>query len=185
MNGSFVRIVLIFAACSVGAVAHVSIRGLPWTPDLKKIEARDDRKKEVNEEHEKMRATMGVTLEEFQSLIAQGAVVIDARPASEFEKSHLLIDAVPPVLNVEPQNADANLGRLTQLLGQQFVFYCTSETCELAEELFVALRPHGFTEVKIFFPGWEAIQKAGMPTISGPDTWTGFDTPVVETLEEE
>lgn len=180
MLAAISRVLIILAACGVGAVAHVSIRGLSWTPDMKKVQQRDERKQSVDKEHEKFRATMGVSLEEFQTLISQGAVVIDARPQTEFEKEHLRTESMPPVLNVEPQNVVPNLERLNQLLGMQFVFYCTSETCELAEELFVELRPYGFTDVKIFFPGWEGIKKSSLPTMSGPDTWTGFDAPPAE-----
>jgi len=175
MNSAVFRVVLITCVSFAGGAVHATLRGLPWAPDLKKVEERKERKEAVRGQHEELRAALGISLDEFKTAIAGGSVIIDARPASEFAKGHLAVESVPPVLNIEPQMVDQNLARLMQLVGQPIVLYCTSDHCDLAEELFVALKPHGFEGMKIFFPGWEGIQKAGLPTRAGADTWKGFD----------
>jgi hypothetical protein len=60
--------------------------------------------------------------------------------------------------------------------GQPILIYCTSDTCELGEELYLQLEKNGFFEMKIYFPGWEGLAKAGAKPASGPDTWTTADS---------
>ena len=175
MSAVALRLLLIVCVSFAGGAVHATLRGLPWAPDLKQVELRKERKDAVRGQHQELRSTVGITLDEFKAAMSNGTIIIDARPASEFAKGHLAIDSVPPVLNIEPQTVDQNLTRLMQLVGQPIVLYCTSDHCELAEELYVALKPHGFEDMKIFFPGWEGIEKAGLPTRTGADTWQGFD----------
>lgn len=174
---SLVRIAaMLGASIALGAVQS-AVRGHPWIPNVASVRERLAGKSELAARHAELRATVGVTFEEFQRGIAEGAVVIDARPAAEFEKGHLAIDGPVPVLNVEPaiEAFQRNLDRLLPLQGMPILIYCTSETCELGEELYIQLERAGFFDMKIYFPGWEGLVKAGVPTRSGPDTWTAAD----------
>ncbi len=166
----------ILLASVVLATVHAAARGLSWTTDAAALEKKLERGDAVQQRHAELRATVGVTLEEFVSLIDAGAVVIDARPREEFEKAHLSIESYPPVLNVEPERIDQHLERLFSLQGQTIVLYCTSLTCELAEELYIAMESYGFSGMKIYFDGWEGIVEAQLPTASGPDVWTGYES---------
>ena len=130
------------------------VRDVPWLPDLK---ARDE-----------FRASVGVTLDEFLTLIDEGAIVIDTRPPSEFEEGHL--DAPQTfVLNVPADEFDLHFPRLSELAGCQFVLYCSSEACDLAEEVYFAMAHAGFepADLHVYFPGWEGIVEAGLETAEG------------------
>lgn len=165
MFASLLRI-LVIVGVSVGA-GLIRARDLPWKPDVQAIE-----KKQSFDEW--VRGNRSLTLNEFLNKIDQGAVVIDARPADAYEAGHLLLQTEPPVLNVPPEDFEANVNRLMELLGLPLVLYCTSNTCDYAEELYSSLQGLGFVDIWIYFPGWEGIVEAGLPTATGPDTWTGF-----------
>ncbi len=166
---SVLRIALLLAISSLAATGWVSYRGLKWIPDAQSILAR---KAEIAS----VRKDRGISLEKFKEMIAQGAIVIDARPRSEFVKSHLAIESYPPVLNIEPNDVQNNQGRLETLLqlGQPIVLYCTSSECDLAEELYANLNAMdaSFADAVIYVPGWDGILKAKLPVTSGPDTFT-------------
>lgn len=174
MQSAF-RILALLLLSAAAAAVHVPIRGLSWKPDVAAIEKKQELRSHVNERHAELRRTVGIDLDAFKELIDAGAVVIDARPRSDFEKQHLSIPSYPPVLNVEPEHVDRNLDRLYQLQGQPIVLYCTASDCELAEELYVAMESFGLSGMKIYFPGWEGILAAGLPTENGPDEWIGYE----------
>ncbi|MBW7905004.1 MAG: rhodanese-like domain-containing protein [Phycisphaerae bacterium] len=167
------RIAVILVASSAVGAGVAQWRGLPWIPDRAEIERKDA----AAERSAALRARHGVDLATFRDLIASGAIVIDARPAGEFEKGHLLIESYPPVLNVDAERAAYQRDRLEQLHGQPIVIYCTSLDCHLAEELMIELEQLGFDldMIRLFPEGWEGLLKAGLPTTSGPDTWKGYD----------
>jgi rhodanese-related sulfurtransferase len=171
------RVALIVGVSAVVAAGYATVRGLPWMPDLEAIRKKDERRERVRQQKAEIRTRHGVTIEQFKQLISSGAVIIDARPAEEFERAHLANESYPPVLNVEPDKVLSQLHRLMQLHGQTIVLYCTSTDCELAEELLIELEALQFDlgDIWIFIPGWEGIVAAGLPTTSGPDTWTGYD----------
>jgi rhodanese-related sulfurtransferase len=162
---SLVRI-LVVIGISAGA-GYFRARDLPWVPDTQALQAKEDL-------HEVLRTTHNITLERFLTLIQEGAVVIDARSAEAYAEGHLAIDCEPPVLNVPADEIDAHVTRLMDLQGLPVVLYCTSESCDYAEELYAALQQFGFVDIWIYFPGWEGIVEAGLKTATGPDTWRGF-----------
>jgi rhodanese-related sulfurtransferase len=168
------RLTLICAVSALLGAAQAFWMKLPWRPDAAAVQARLARKAEVGGEHERIRSTAAITLEEFRALIDGNGVIIDARAREDFEKSHLRIERFPPVMNVEPQLFDQHVNRLMPHQLDTLVIYCNSETCTLSEELYLLLERQGFASIKIFVPGWEGIVKAGLATTSGPDTWTGF-----------
>jgi len=171
--GRILAILLISTALGAGTAAW---RGLPWTPDPEKWR----QQQQAISSSAELRKKHGVDLATFRELIASGAIVIDARPADEFIKGHLLVNTYPPVLNCDAERAAQQIDRLKQLEGQQVVLYCTSLDCHLAEELILELQrlafdPGTIDAMKVFPEGWEGILKAGLPTTTGPDTWTGYD----------
>lgn len=175
---STARILVILGVSAGAAIGYVSARGLEWFPDAEMI-------KEEVALRDWIRTNRAISLEQFLAKLELGAIVIDARPASDYEEGHLAVGPGydPPVLNVPAEEIDAHFNRLTPLLelGWPVVLYCASETCEYAEELYTGLRQIGFADIWIYFPGWEGILDAGLPTTSGPDTWTGFDYDAMDT----
>jgi rhodanese-related sulfurtransferase len=174
MKRSLLRILFIVGVSAGTAAGYVAIKGWHWIPSKQEITAwhqSQDKQKAV-------RAQSGIELAEFKELLDLGAIVVDARPRAEFEQGHLRVDIEPPVLNVPVDAVDAaQINRLMQAqqqTGFPIVLYCTSRTCDFAEELYAVLEPYGFVEMKIFLEGWEGIQRAGLPTATGPDVWKGF-----------
>ena len=161
--------VIVLLATGAGLVRA---RHLTWIPDVQKVI--DDRNEEI-ERHNTLRERAGITLDRFKELINEGAVVIDARPHDSFEEGHLALETYPPVLNIPPDEIDANYERLSELIGLPLVLYCTSDKCDMAEEIFPILQGWGFTDIWIFFPGYAGILEAKLPTTTGPDTWQGFE----------
>lgn len=174
MRTSLIRI-LVIAGVAVGA-GLIRAKDLPWVPDVEALKAKEQR-------HETLRETIGISTERMLDLVDQGAVVIDARSQEEYEDGHLLLHTDPPVLNVPAEEIVAHAARLMDLLGLPVVLYCASETCEFAEDLYAALEGFGFTDIWIYFPGWEGIVEAGLETTTGPDTWTGFYEELPDTDE--
>src|SRR5262245_32805323 len=136
---SALRILAILAISVAAGAMQLKILKAPWVPDRKKVEDSNKNRKTLEARSKELRRTVGVTLEEFQRGVAEGAVVFDARPAEKFTEAHLAPSGPFPVLNVEPEPEKfyKNLDRLMGFQGQPILIYCTSNTCELGEELYL------------------------------------------------
>lgn len=182
MRKSAIRIVVIVAAASGVGLGYAGLRGFAFAPDVAAVQARLTKKADVHAQRDAIRARHGIDLAEFKRLIAAGAFVVDARPAKAFAEGHLALPetAFVPTLNIEPARVIEEQGRLfalQQLMGpgQVLVLYCTSDECDLAEELLTELQRLGFdaTAVRLFVPGWAALEKTDLPRARGADAWTG------------
>ncbi len=185
MTKSLMKMLVILALSSAIGGASAFFRGLPWQPNKQVVEQKQKLRDVVGERHEQIRKSAGIALDEFQAMIQRGAVVIDARTREDYEKAHLRIDSEPPVLNMEPDKADAAaLNRLVNVSDRPFVIYCNSADCTLGEELYVVLEQNGFAGMKIYVDGWDGITKAKLPTTSGPDIWGADAMPPDENRDE-
>jgi len=179
MLRSLLRVAILLAVSTALGVASARYHDLPWVPDVERVRQRLREEKRKQAAFEQLRRTVGLTLDELREQIARGAVIIDARDRDSFEEAHLAVPYEPPVLNIPPDDPlEAHLDRLMQLQGYPLVLYCNSETCDLAEELYLDLKKAGlldlFAEVRIFFPGWAVLKETGLPKTRGPDEWRGF-----------
>lgn len=158
MSVAIARLVGVVGLSVAVSAGSALVRHLPWVPDLEAME------REVRQ-HDELRAMAGVTLDELLALIDEGAVVVDARPASEFEEGHL---AAPQtfVINVSADEFDVHLPQLREFEGCRFVLYCSSEACDSSAEVYAAMVDVGFdpADLCIYFPGWEGIVEAGLET---------------------
>lgn len=178
MTKSLMKMLTILALSTAIGGASALVRGLPWQPNKQQVEQRQIRRDAIGERHDQIRKSAGISLDEFRAMIQRGAVVIDARSREDYEKAHLRVESEPPVLNMEPDKADAAaLNRLVNVSDRPFVIYCNSADCTLGEELYVVLEQNGFAGMKVYVDGWEGITKANLPTISGPDTWAADAMP--------
>ena len=73
MERSLVRILVILVLAAGAGI--IRARDLDWRVNVTAVKAEKDK-------HQQLRETVGITLDEFKSLIDQGALVIDARPAA-------------------------------------------------------------------------------------------------------
>ncbi|MCA9244544.1 MAG: rhodanese-like domain-containing protein [Phycisphaerales bacterium] len=197
MAGSLVRIAVIVGVAGIGAFVHARMTSLPWRTDVPAVQRRLEIKDVVkthrgNDGSSSEAANAGgkegepslgygrVSLDELRAAIDDPyVIIIDARPHTEFEAGHLS-RSVTPTLNIDAERSFDD-PRMSELMssGLQFVLYCTSTDCDLAEQLYVAMTQMGFngSQIRIFPPGWEGIEQAKLPTASGPDEWTGFGVP--------
>jgi rhodanese-related sulfurtransferase len=153
------RLIAIVGLSVVVSTGSALVRRLPWVPDPGAAEAGE-------RQHDQLRVTAGVTLDEFLALVDEGAVVVDARPASAFDERHL---AAPQtfVINVPAAEFDAHLPQLREFEGCRFVLYCSSDACDSSAEVYAAMVNVGFdpADLFIYFPGWEGIVEAGLETV--------------------
>lgn len=181
---AIVRLLVICGASLVAAVVSANRGDRPWFPSLTEVRVANERPSRVQQIREAARVDARTLLER----AAAGAVVIDARPAAEFEKGHfdaLQHGAGLPTLNIPSEHVDEHLDRLNQLLmyTQELTLYCTSETCDMAEDLYIAIEERQLPFVmKIYTPGWEGIQKEGLSTAIGEDRWNGEDPDTLAAL---
>ena len=163
MGARLARLAALVGSALVLAACSAALRGVPWKPDLDALEERAQR-------HEAIHTQASVELDEFLALIDQGAIVIDARSPKEFEHGHLAAWETI-VLNVPGDEAEQHVPRLAQYVGNMFVIYCTSATCDASAYVYDALVAGGFdpADIVIYGPGWEGILAAGLETASGPE----------------
>ncbi len=203
MTGSLIKALLIVAAAVGAAVIHARQANVSWRTDVAKAERRLAIKEAVNDGRAAKASpapaqpgkngkpgkidagaepvsSLGfevASLDDLRAALDGPYIIIDARPHSEFEQGHLARTFPPPVLNLDAERVfdDPRAAELMSA-GMDFILYCTSLECDLAEQLYVAMTQMGFdgSRIRIFPPGWEGIEAAKLPTTAGPDEWTGF-----------
>lgn len=106
----------------------------------------------VRENFKRRDALHPVRREELIAMVRQGeAVVIDVRPAQEFDAGH-----IPGAINVPMESLPRRLKQLPK--NQEVVAYCRGPYCMLAFEAVEALRKKGYRARRLEdgFPEWKA-----------------------------
>jgi len=93
-----------------------------------------------------------------KALVAQGAVVIDARLPSDYRNGH-----IPGAINIPPGTAPQSRAELLAGVGKSspIMVYCESSGCPLAAMLANRLEIDGYSRVCVFTGGWRRW-KAGV-----------------------
>jgi rhodanese-related sulfurtransferase len=96
---------------------------------------------------------------------AGGAVLVDAREASEFAEGH-----IPGALSVPTNDAVANPALLEPLkkAGKPIIAYCSGGDCEESKDLAKNMLAAGIHKVLVFTDGFPAWKAAGYPVETGP-----------------
>ncbi len=92
---------------------------------------------------------------------SHGALFLDARPAEEFNKGHILNARSLPWDGAEQQVFNV-IGALPD--NARIVTYCDGVTCNLSKDLAQLLKSLGFTRVQVLVNGWTVWHDAGLPT---------------------
>jgi rhodanese-related sulfurtransferase len=84
----------------------------------------------------------------------QTAVIIDARGSADFANGH-----VRGAVNMPAGRKEAHVGQLSQSVApdQLIIIYCSGPHCDSGDMVYESLVPQGFTNMRVFKPGWEAI----------------------------
>ncbi len=140
-----------------GLTQATQVFKLPLIPDKQQVLQLESAAKGLRE-------SAGMTAEALREHAAAGQLVIDARLSEQYAEEHL--DAVL-IVNLHPARFQEQLDQVMPYVGQPVAVYCNTNSCTLAEELAVLLKPMGFAEIRIYFDGWDGIKAAGLPTIRG------------------
>ena len=96
-----------------------------------------------------------ITLDEIRERVRNGeAVFIDARGPRDFASGH-----IRGALNMPAGQKEAYMVELSQSVerGQFIIIYCNGPHCDSSDMVYEYLAPKGFTNMRVFRPGWEAI----------------------------
>ncbi len=90
---------------------------------------------------------------------SNNALFIDARHEFDFQAGH-----IRGAVNVALKNFDAHFARLNKISKDKLlIVYCDGSECNSSIELAVKLMESGFTNVKVFFGGWQEWNSAKLP----------------------
>jgi rhodanese-related sulfurtransferase len=99
-----------------------------------------------------------VTLDEFRKCVRDNeAVIIDARGSLDFASGH-----VRGAFNMPDGEEEAYILQLSQNVAPDefIIIYCNGARCNSSEMVYAYLVSQGFTNMRVFKPGWEAIASA-------------------------
>ena len=101
-----------------------------------------------------------ITLAAAQELFASNNLLfIDARHEFDYQAGH-----IRGAVNIPLKMFDAQLARLNTIARDKLlIVYCDGAECNSSIELAVKLTESGFTNVKVFFGGWQEWSSAGLP----------------------
>lgn len=106
-----------------------------------------------------------ITVDEASKIFEEGtALFIDSRPEEEFQEGRIKGAISLPLKKLEENPAlfqDIPKDKL-------IVTYCSGVECDLSIDLGQKLASMGFTNVKIFFAGWNDWVQRGLPIETGP-----------------
>jgi 3-mercaptopyruvate sulfurtransferase SseA len=102
----------------------------------------------------------GIKREAILAAIDQGAIVIDARTEEKYRNGH-----IPTAHNLPAHSVQENLGTVYQWVSTPndfLIVYCGGGECDESSEVFKLLKASGFTNLHLYFGGWEDWTKAGL-----------------------
>jgi len=106
-----------------------------------------------------------IELGEAWALCNEGkAVFVDARSPREYRAGH-----IPGALLLPVDEFEETIASWKNLIPPEtpLIAYCAGEGCDSSREVAALLVEHGYTQVKVFFGGWEHWTGAGYPVEKG------------------
>lgn len=161
---------------AVGLGYSLGLRQLPLVPSEEVVQEEQQEREELSDVKQREREILdraGIDAARLMELADQGALVIDARPPEQFDEARL---AAPFIVNIEPQDVAPYTDDLFTLVYNEppvpIVIYCESETCDSSKLVYTKINQlvfgtdHGVEQLYIYAPGWEGIERDGLPTTS-------------------
>ena len=101
-----------------------------------------------------------ITLAAAKELFASNnSIFIDARHEFDYQAGH-----IRGAVNIPLKMFDAQFTLLNKISKDKvLIVYCDGAECNSSIELAVKLTESGFTNVKVFFGGWQEWNSAGLP----------------------
>jgi rhodanese-related sulfurtransferase len=98
-----------------------------------------------------------VTLDEIRMHVKEGtAVFVDARSAPSFAEGHVRGAINIPAGQMEHYRELGLVADRDQLI----IIYCTDESCESSDMVYEYLLGEGFTNMRVYRPGWASLSTA-------------------------
>ena len=107
------------------------------------------------------------------------AVIVDARPARKFKKSH-----VPTAINISDREFEDKLDLLPKDKATELIYYCGGYKCPLSSKSAAKAVAKGYTNVKLFQAGYPAWKEAYGKQAAGDSAAASSGAPAVETGDE-
>ena len=107
-----------------------------------------------------------IELDEIDELLAEGALLIDARNSADYAKSHLA-GAVSLPLGELPERLVGFIAAVPK--DRVLIAYCNGFGCPDSFDLGVILLKEGFQEVRAFEGGYPEWRDAGRPLLEGAE----------------
>lgn len=101
-----------------------------------------------------------ISLDQIRKHVQDGtAVLIDARDAGEFARGH-----VRGARNLPAGEVEDYLPRNLKDVGSNdlIIIYCASSSCGASESVYEALLARGFTNMRVYSPGWQVLRHEKM-----------------------
>ncbi len=108
-----------------------------------------------------------ITEKKLRRLLAAGALLIDARLKSDFERGHIQNAISVPVNASDDERAKA-AAHIPK--DARIVVYCQSAACRYADKIAVRLTDDGFSNIYIYRPGWNDWITKHPTQVSSSDT---------------
>ena len=105
-----------------------------------------------------------ISFAEAKALHDSNALFVDSRHAYEFKQGH-----IPGALNIPLSTFEESGSSLASTpKNSPLVTYCDGVDCNSSMQLAAKLFEAGFTNVKIFFSGWQEWKSHGLPVEQSP-----------------
>jgi rhodanese-related sulfurtransferase len=98
-----------------------------------------------------------ITLDQIRQHVRNNsAVFIDARGTRDFARGH-----VRGAINMPAGQQAAYMEQIKQSVAPDnfIIIYCSSSHCDSGEMLYEYLTSHGYSNMRVFKPGWEVLSK--------------------------
>ena len=148
MRRSLLEALLLISAAIVLGVAYTFVTKQGFFTEAQSIQTAPTSNMEM--------ISLATAKELFES---HNALFIDARHEFDYQAGH-----VRGAVNVALKKFDTHFARLNKIpKGKLLIVYCDGAECNRSIELTVKLMESGFTNVKVFFGGWQEWNSAGLP----------------------
>lgn len=101
-----------------------------------------------------------ITLDEFRTHLKSGtAVIVDARAPKDFRKGH-----VTGAINLPSGEETAYFAKFQKDASpdQLVIVYCGGPDCPAGDNVATFLTSHGYTNVRVYTPGWQELSKSDL-----------------------
>jgi 3-mercaptopyruvate sulfurtransferase SseA len=152
--GAFVALILIGALLGAGVNA-VRSDGLAWYVPKNEIYRPPPPPDDPD---------LKITREDVLQASQSGRIIIDARNEEKYRNGH-----VPGALNIPSHSVQDNIDRVFAYAGPNdyVLVYCGGAECEDSHTVADAMKANGYTNVHIYYGGWQKWTEHEMPVEEG------------------